>query len=83
LKKDICQEFSKEYLYLSAVEYINNVKTGPFHEHSSVLTSITNVESWEKISSGMIKMFKGEVFEKFVVVQHLLFGHTIKWKLIE
>lgn len=29
---------------------------------------------WEKVHAGMIKMYQKEVLDKFVVIQHVLFG---------
>ena len=37
------------------------VKTGPFAEHSNQLWNISAVPHWEKVNSGLIKMYKAEV----------------------
>lgn len=50
-------------MFLSCIEYINQVKKGPFAEHSNQLWSISGVGSWSKINSGLIRMYKGEVSE--------------------
>jgi len=66
---------SDEYIYLKAIQFIKEVKTGVFHEHSPMLTDISSVPGgWQKINSGMIKMYKAEVWSKRVVVQHIVFG---------
>ncbi|VDK27527.1 unnamed protein product [Gongylonema pulchrum] len=49
-------------------------KTGPFHEHSNQLWNISAVQSWEKVNSGMFKMYEAEVLKKFPTVQHFHFG---------
>ncbi|KAH8666610.1 rotamase PTPA-1 [Xylariales sp. PMI_506] len=68
-------------MYFSAVGFINDVKKGPFWEHSSVLWSITSVPAgWGKINLGMIRMFKAEVLNKFPVVQHFPFGSLFSWE---
>jgi len=38
--------------------------------------------SWEKVSSGMLKLFQGEVLDKRPVVQHFEFGEIFQatWK---
>lgn len=36
-------------------------KTGPFHEHSNQLWNISAVQKWEKVNSGMFKMYEAEV----------------------
>ncbi|KHN74294.1 Serine/threonine-protein phosphatase 2A activator, partial [Toxocara canis] len=61
-------------LFFDAVQYINETKTGPFHEHSNQLWNISAVQTWEKVNSGMFKMYEAEVLKKFPVVQHFLFG---------
>ena len=38
------------------------VKRGPFAEHSNTLWGISGVPEWSKVNSGLIKMFKAEVF---------------------
>lgn len=64
-----------EYLYLDAIAYIREMKRGPFHEHSPMLWDISQVkEGWPKINQGMIKMYKGEVWNKRPVIQHMVFG---------
>lgn len=64
-----------EYLYLDAILAIKESKTGPFHEHSPMLTDISRIPAgWPKINQGMIKMYKGEVWLKRQVVQAFLFG---------
>ena len=37
------------------------VKTGPFAEHSNQLWNISAVPNWDKVNSGLIKMYKAEV----------------------
>jgi len=71
---------AQDYLYLAAVKYINEVKTGPFFEHSSTLYDISNLSQWSKVNSGMLKMYHGEVLDKFPVAQHILFGKLIRFE---
>ncbi|VDN11747.1 unnamed protein product [Dibothriocephalus latus] len=65
-------------LLFSCTDYIFQVKSGPFAEHSSTLQSISEIPQWEKVNSGMLKMYKGEVMDKFPIVQHFLFGNLLK-----
>ena len=37
------------------------MKSGPFAEHSNVLWGISSVKIWDKVNSGLIKMYKAEV----------------------
>ncbi|CAK7241152.1 MAG: Serine/threonine-protein phosphatase 2A activator 1 [Sporothrix thermara] len=67
-------------LYFSAVGFINDVKTGPFWEHSPILFDVSGIkDGWGKINKGMIKMFNAEVLSKFPVVQHFAFGSLFSW----
>lgn len=45
------------------------VKTGPFAEHSNKLYGISGVAEWSKVNSGLIKMYKAEVYGCGVLVK--------------
>lgn len=83
LKPDIINTFAEEYMFLSCIKYINEVKTGPFAEHSNQLWSISGVSTWAKINGGLIKMYKAEVLSKFPLVQHIVFGSLFTLKQAE
>ncbi|KAI0142738.1 phosphotyrosyl phosphatase activator [Xylariaceae sp. FL1272] len=73
-------EERKKNLYFSAIGFINDVKKGPFWEHSPILFDISGIkDGWGKINKGMIKMFNAEVLSKFPVVQHFPFGSLYSW----
>ncbi|KAI9054551.1 hypothetical protein LZ554_001707 [Drepanopeziza brunnea f. sp. 'monogermtubi'] len=79
-KKTVVDRERRHNMYFSAVGFINDVKTGPFWEHSPILFDISGVRSgWGKINMGMIKMFNAEVLSKFPVVQHFPFGSLFSW----
>ncbi|SSD61436.1 related to Serine/threonine-protein phosphatase 2A activator 1 [Saccharomycodes ludwigii] len=62
-------------LYFAGIAFIDEVKSGPFEEHSPILYDICkNVGSWEKVLRGLMKMYMVEVLTKFPVVQHFWFG---------
>ncbi|OAR00649.1 hypothetical protein LLEC1_02419, partial [Akanthomyces lecanii] len=68
-------------MYFSAIGFINDIKKGPFWEHSPMLFDISGVkDGWGKINKGMIKMYNAEVLSKFPVVQHFPFGSLFSWK---
>jgi len=77
VEADFYQSFSKDFMFLSCIKYIAQVKTGPFHEHSNQLWNISGVPAWAKVNQGLIKMYKAEVLAKYPVVQHCLFGNLI------
>lgn len=68
-----------EFLFCAAIDYINQVKTGPFSEHSNMLWNMSNVPHWKKVNEGLMKMYKAEVLSKFPIMQHLLFGSLFKF----
>ncbi|KAK9679577.1 Serine/threonine-protein phosphatase 2A activator 1 [Basidiobolus ranarum] len=77
LSNDIVDAYASEYLYLRCIQFIHEVKTGPFPEHSPILHDISGVPYWGKVNSGMFKMYIGDVLNKFPIVQHLLFGSLL------
>ncbi|XP_021900560.1 serine/threonine-protein phosphatase 2A activator isoform X2 [Carica papaya] len=78
--QDILDNFSNEYMYLSCIAFIRKVKKGMFAEHSPLLDDISGVPNWNKVNSGLLKMYKVEVLEKVPIMQHFLFGSFIKWE---
>ncbi|KAK6979615.1 serine/threonine-protein phosphatase 2A activator [Biomphalaria glabrata] len=75
--EDIYNGFYKDYMFLSAIKFINQVKTGPFAEHSNQLWGISGVPVWSKVNSGLIKMYRAEILAKFPIVQHFMFGSLL------
>jgi serine/threonine-protein phosphatase 2A activator len=74
VEPETIEEYRKEYIFISCIDYIQQVKTGHMAEHSNQLWSISAVPSWTKICTGLIKMYQKEVLSKFPVIQHVLFG---------
>ncbi|KAI2633307.1 phosphotyrosyl phosphatase activator [Xylaria nigripes] len=80
VKSEYVEEERRRYMYYSAIGFINDVKKGPFWEHSPILFDISGVkDGWGKINKGMIMMFNAEVLSKFPVVQHFYFGSLFSW----
>ncbi|ERT00332.1 hypothetical protein HMPREF1624_03703 [Sporothrix schenckii ATCC 58251] len=80
VKPDVVAAQRESNLYFSAVGFINDVKRGPFWEHSPILYDVSGIQDgWGKINKGMIKMFNAEVLSKFPVVQHFVFGSLFSW----
>ncbi|KAM0244471.1 hypothetical protein ACHAQJ_010757 [Trichoderma viride] len=76
----IVENMRQANMYFSAVAFINDVKKGPFWEHSPMLFDISGIrDGWGKINKGMIKMFNAEVLSKFPVIQHFPFGSLFAW----
>jgi len=75
--KETVDNFAADFMYLGCIKFINEVKSGSFFEHSPLLFDITGAKSWEKVNSGMIKMFKAEIFGKTSCNEALLFWFFI------
>lgn len=80
---EILQEYVQEYLYLEGIDFIKKIKSSaPFAETSPMLNDISHMGEWGKICSGLMRLFQGEVLNKFPVIQHLVFGNMLMctWK---
>ena len=51
----------------------------PFAETSPMLNDISGVPNWDKVATGMQKMFLVEVMGKIVVIKHLKFGSILSF----
>lgn len=80
---EVIEEYKSDYLFISCIDYIKKVKTGLFAEHSNQLWSISAVQSWNKINSGLIKMYQKELLGKFPVAQHVMFGSLLTLKPVK
>lgn len=49
----------------------------PFGESSPLLNDISAVPTWNKVTTGLQKMFMAEVMGKLPVMKHLRFGSII------
>ncbi|KAM0275121.1 hypothetical protein ACHAQH_007525 [Verticillium albo-atrum] len=80
-RPDAVEDHRATNLYFAAVGFINDVKRGPFWEHSPILFDVSGIrDGWGKINKGMLKMFAAEVLAKFPVVQHFPFGSLFAWE---
>jgi hypothetical protein len=71
---------SDDFMYFGCIKFIKSVKKGvPFGESSPMLNDISAVASWEKVSTGLFKMFHAEVIGKLPVIKHLKFGSLLSF----
>ncbi|XP_046855557.1 serine/threonine-protein phosphatase 2A activator-like [Xenia sp. Carnegie-2017] len=75
--EDVCNASKEEFLFFDCVNNIHKVKSGPFFEHSNTLWGMSSVQTWNKVNSGLLKMYKVEVLSKFPVIQHFVFGSIL------
>eukprot|EP00928_Gymnodinium_smaydae_P020423 TRINITY_DN17895_c0_g1_i2.p2 TRINITY_DN17895_c0_g1~~TRINITY_DN17895_c0_g1_i2.p2 ORF type:complete len:393 (-),score=89.85 TRINITY_DN17895_c0_g1_i2:73-1206(-) len=79
-KDRVIREYADGYLYVDAIRQVLLAKRGaPFHETSPMLYDITAVPTWQKTHAGLVKMYRAEVLGKYPVIQHFLFGPTLRW----
>ncbi|KAI8099522.1 Phosphotyrosyl phosphate activator protein-domain-containing protein, partial [Halteromyces radiatus] len=78
---EVVDEFSKDYMYLACIKFINTVKTtASLRWHSPMLDDISACRVWSKVNQGMIKMYKAEVLGKLPIMQHFMFGSLIHFE---
>ena len=71
----VLQQAGDRFLYFSCIRHIRSLKKGaPFFESSPMLNDISSLPTWTKVSSGLLKLYEGEVLNKRQVVQHFVFG---------
>ncbi|GLB41146.1 putative PPIases accelerate the folding of proteins [Lyophyllum shimeji] len=76
---EVVDEYSKHYMYFACIKFINSIKTASLRWHSPMLDDISAVKTWDKVNSGMLKMYRAEVLGKLPVVQHFLFGSLLPY----
>ncbi|KAF5372475.1 hypothetical protein D9758_005133 [Tetrapyrgos nigripes] len=76
---EIVEEYAKEYIYFACIRFINSVRQNCFPPLAPMLDDISAVKTWDKVNSGMIKMYCAEVLNKFPVMQHFLFGSILPY----
>uniref|UniRef100_A0A3B3QT01 Serine/threonine-protein phosphatase 2A activator n=1 Tax=Paramormyrops kingsleyae TaxID=1676925 RepID=A0A3B3QT01_9TELE len=77
VEEKMVNEHHQDYMFLECIKFINEMKTGPFAEHSNQLWNISAVPTWSKVNQGLVRMYKAECLEKFPVIQHFKFGSLL------
>lgn len=80
IDREVSKAHKDQYIYCRWIDYLYTVKRGPFAEHSRMLYSLRNLPHFTKLNGGMMKMYRGEVMDRFLVVQHFRFGSVLKWE---
>lgn len=71
---DMLAEYGQQSLYLQAIIWVNRVKTAALPWHSPMLNDISAVPTWDRVNTGLIRMYRAEVMGKLPIMQHFLFG---------
>jgi serine/threonine-protein phosphatase 2A activator len=70
-----------EWLYLGAVAFVRGVKRGgALRETSPMLSDISALPTWRRVTQGMLRMYEAEVLDKFPIAQHFLFGTLLSFR---
>jgi len=78
---EVVDEFSKDYMYLACIKFVNSVKpSASLRWHSPILDDISIVKTWDKVNEGLFKMYRAEVLSKLPIMQHFLLGSLIKFE---
>jgi hypothetical protein len=78
LNEDVVEWGVRDYLFLRAMETVKRTKVGSsFAEMAPLLHDICLIESWDRVSKGLLSMFEEEILGKFPVAQHFLFGSLL------
>jgi hypothetical protein len=74
------RRYQDRYLYFGGIYFIQQIKkNAPFAESSPMLNDISlSLPTWDKVATGLLKLFEGEVLKKRPVVQHFRFGHIFR-----
>ncbi|KAJ3532288.1 hypothetical protein NMY22_g7804 [Coprinellus aureogranulatus] len=75
--QEVVEEYKLDWMYFGCIAFINSVKTATLRWHSPMLDDISAVKTWDKVNSGMKKMYLAEVLGKLPVMQHFLFGSLL------
>lgn len=78
--QETTREFKDDFLYCRWIDFLYQSKSPPFSESSRMLYSLRTLPHFAKLNNGMLKMYKGEVMDRFLVVQHFRFGNLLRWE---
>ena len=74
--RQVLEAHRQTYLYFGCIHFIQQIKPNvPFFESSPMLNDISSLGNWTKVSSGLLRLYEGEVLDKLPVVQHFVFGN--------
>ena len=75
--EEIRQDFSRDYMYIEAVNHVHVLKVSSFAEHSPMLYDITAVKKWSQVHTGLLSMYNREVLGKHAIMQHFKYSESL------
>jgi len=79
-KEEVLQsDLASVFMYLGCIRFVKSLKSNvPFFESSPMLNDISHLQDWVKVSSGLLRLYEGDVLDRISVVQHFVFGDLFK-----
>ena len=78
-RDDVLQsDLASIFIYLGCIKFVKSLKKVAFFESSPVLNDISHCPDWVKVSSGLLRLYEGDVLDRISVVQHFVFGDLFK-----
>jgi serine/threonine-protein phosphatase 2A activator len=74
----VARQRKEENAYSKWIDFVHQTKSGAFEEHSRLLFSLTEMPSFVEINEGVMKMYEGEVMNKFCVFQAIAVADLCK-----
>jgi len=70
----LVKRHADDFYYMHCIKFIGEVKSGALAENSPMINDISGCGTWQRVNSGMLRMYFAEVTDKLPVIQHMLFG---------
>ena len=73
------EDDADRFMYFDCIKFVKQLKKGsPFGETSPVLSDISAVPTWERVTEGLFKMFLHDFFYNFKVMKNMKFGSLLE-----
>lgn len=76
----LIEKFRESFLYFSSIDFIMKSKSASLSATSPLLVDVSQIRTWKKINSGLLKMYQGECLSKLPIMRHFLFGSILPFE---